>query len=320
MDVLYLIFLLALGFAIIFAPNLLPIFNTNINYEELCNIIPHYCFVLIGILIILFVTLLMGFKIWKLFRKTVSIRQVSENVIGAGKKMDFPFLAKADVAVTADMGSAPTREKHIQNKVDIQQKVIEMRFAINNIENIKKIKYLGADYIPYIVQLGVMLNQCNKIIYYHNFIKGNNSKIKKLRYSPFHGFSHFEVITETHIPNESLNDEVVVCVESSAEFNYDAMPTNLKKCQVVKIKTNCLGRSSINTLNKLNKVTEVVNATLKDCSAKYSKIHLLICASSSLCLSIGRSIRVNEMKPILVYDFDNTNTKDPRPWHIELRN
>ena len=130
MDILYLIFLLVLGFAIIFAPNLLPIFNTNINYEELCNIIPHYCFVLIGVLIIVVVALLISFKIWKLFRKTVFIRQVSENVIGAGKKMNFPFLAKVDVAVTADMGSTPTRKKHLQSDEDIQQKIIEMRFAI----------------------------------------------------------------------------------------------------------------------------------------------------------------------------------------------
>ena len=320
MDTFSLIFLLALGFVIIFAPNLLPLFNTNINFEELYEIIPHYCFVLIGILVVVTTASLISFKIWKLFRKTVAIRQVSENVIGAGHKMDFPLLAKIDIAITEDMGSTVKRKKHSEENKDIFQKNVEMRFAINNIERIKKIKYLGADYIPYIVQLGVILNQCNKLIYYHNFIKGNNSKVKKLHFSLFHKFSHFEVVKNKIKSEKSESNEIVICVESSASFNYDSMPENLRTMDCIRISTSCLDRSSINTLNKLNQLTSVVVETLKECSAEYSKIHLMICGSSSLCLSIGRSIRINEMKPILVYDFDNTNAKKPRPWHITLDN
>lgn len=318
MDVLSLIILLALGFVIVFAPNLLPLFNTNINFEELYKMIPHYFFILIGIIIIAVTTSLIAFKVWKLFRKTVAIRQISENVIGAGRKMDFPILAKIDIAVTEDMGSSVKRNKHSEDSKDILQKVIEMRFAINNIERIKKIKYLGADYIPYIVQLGTILNQCNKVVYFHNFIKGNSSKVKKLRFSLFHKFSHFKVVKKILKCEESKTNEVVVCVESSTNFNYNSMPENLQRLDCISVSTNCLGRSSINTINKLNALTNTVSETLRECSKDYSKIHLMICGSSSLCLSIGRTIRTNEMKPILVYDFDNTNAKKPRPWFVTL--
>ena len=87
---------------------------------------------------------------------------------------------------------------------------------------------------------------------------------------------------------------------------------------IISIETAIIGRSSICNERILNRFSSYIENQLIELSKKYNQIHLFLSCSSALCLSIGQKIRVHELCPIYVYDFDKGNKSDSRPWSLKL--
>ena len=306
--------LLILGILLLFYPDFVyKYYQGTINYEAFFNdywwmryIIAPLFFV-IGVLFVIVA--------YRRKHGNILIRQVSTNIIGEGNnKLTYPFLATFFSTNTIDIGTPKRENIHMESFKDVEKNITTMR-AILERTDIKSIAYLGADYIPYIVEFGVLLNQCSlKVKLYHNFIKGDSSKVKQLR-SIF--CKEKITLAKKEFKSDSKLKEVVVCVESSQCFDLTSLPSKLKGMDKVILRTSEIGRSAITNIKDINSIsTNIVNEIGNLCD-NYNKIHLLLCCSSCLCFSIGRKLRINELKPILVYDYDRAKG-ETRPWNIQL--
>lgn len=309
---------LLFGTILLFAPDLIyKYYNGALNYEAIFEKYSWLRYYISPILILIGVTLLI---IWY-HRKNgnILIRQVSENVVNEGKsKLDFPSFAKFFSSDSIELGTPLREKKHLESNKNIHDTVLKMKFVLER-TNITSISYLGADYIPYLVEFGFLLNQCGtKIKLYHNFIKNGDSKIKKLPkgYIKNHCTNCTDLLSDNFLEGKN-HKEIVFCFESSKTIDLNSLPFELSEFDKKKVSTKIINRSSITTTKEIYLIAESIANEINLLSDKYDQIHLILCCSSDLCFAIGQKLRINELKPILVYDYDNSKT-DSRPWHLKL--
>ena len=170
------------------------------------------------------------------------------------------------------------------------------------------------------MEFSVLLNQCSlKVKIYHNFIdekKNSSSKVRKLKKGKC---SKDELENELKIRKKiNQSNEVVLCFSSSQRIDINYLTNKFRFFDIISIETAIIGRSSICNERILNRFSSYIENQLIELSKKYNQIHLLLSCSSALCLSIGQKIRVHELCPIYVYDFDKENKVDSRPWSLKL--
>ena len=128
----------------------------------------------------------MGFIKGKSIKDNALKHQARRVIVHFDIKDFFPSItAKRIIGFSRKVLSFDFREKkHFETQVEINKMILRMKFVLKKTK-IKYFSYLGADYIPYIVEFGVLLNQCSvRVKIYHNFInekKNSSSRVRKLK-------------------------------------------------------------------------------------------------------------------------------------------
>ena len=190
-----------------------------------------------------------------------------------------------------------------------------MKFVLSNMD-VRRISYLGADYVPFIVQFGALVGQgSQQVSLYHGFRKEDGEKVRKL-----HKWFCFEKckISQTSKQVEQKTDEVIFAIESSYKMDFKGLSDGLKGLDKVVYSTSEIGTSAISNMKEMKNITNVVVEEIQNLSRQYKKIHLFLCCSSDFCFNLGRNLSVKNLVPILVYDYNPKMKGNSRPWFVEL--
>ena len=249
-------------------------------------------------------------------RGRVLIRQVSKNIIGEGKnKLNYSKFATFMSTNTINLGSTLLSNNHPIDSEIIREELLKMRFVLSDMDT-SRISYLGADFIPYIVQFGALVGQGIKnVSLYHGFRNQKGEMVRKL-----HRLFCFEKcrIKLTSKPITKKTDEVILAIESSYKMDFMQLPNHLKTLDMVTYSTSKIGTSAISNMREMQSVTNVVIDEIEELSKLYTKIHLFLSCSSDFCFNLGRNLSVKNLVPILVYDYNPKMKDNSRPWFVEL--
>jgi hypothetical protein len=310
------IIILIISILILFVPDLLQYYSGDVDFFKLLSDHKEARYPLgIALLILGIILLIICYKRKK---GRILLRQVSSNIVGEGlNKLCFSPFANFFSTETIELGSSPSQIDHYQMPNEIRDHIVEMRYMTSKI-NFTSLGYLGADYIPYIVELGVLCKHNGKISLYHNFISEGSSKVRKLTHLCFGKQTTINEQTKKATTGTE-HEEVVLAIAISHEFDEKSLPTDLSKMDRVCLSTTKLGRNAISNMREAEKITRRIVDEISNLGS-YKTIHLLLCCSSELCFNIGRNLRIGELPKIRVYDYNKSNSNNTRPWYVELTN
>ena len=302
------------GLITIFCPSIFKYLNWTFDFALFFKEHPEFIYPIGIVLMVIGISL--SYFAFARKRGRVLIRQVSKNIIGEGNnKLNYSKFATFMSTNTINLGSTLLRNNCSIDSEVIKEELMKMRFVLNDMDT-SRISYLGADYIPYIVQFGVLVGQGIKnVSLYHGFRNQKGESVRKL-----HRLFCFEKcrIKLTSKPITKKTEEVILAIESSYNMDFRHLPDHLKTLNMVTYSTSKIGTSAIRNMKEMQKITTVVIDEIEKLSKLYTKIHLFLSCSSDFCFNLGRDLSVKNLVPILVYDYSPKMKGNSRPWFVEL--
>lgn len=162
--------------------------------------------------------------------------------------------------------------------------------------------------IPLIVKAGYLIGDGTHSIRYLHYIrhKGKCIKIKgndgNLKFSSKYTDKGSEKLLVT------LSTSFIIKTDTLNNKFYDM---NLLCIEIAKVDVD-----SIIKLNDLNRFCDFALEEIREKSADANSVHLLLATSSSVAFAIGQRISNTMDRPMIVYQFENSNINDNRPWGL----
>lgn len=162
--------------------------------------------------------------------------------------------------------------------------------------------------IPLIVKAGYLIGDGTHSVRYLHYIrhkgkcveiKGNDGNLK---------FSSNFV--------DKGSKQLLVTLSTSFTIKTDNLNKRFSDMNLLCIESNNVDVDSITKLNDLNRFCDFAVEKIREKSADTNSVHLLLATSSSVAFAIGQRISNTMDRPTIVYQFENSNVKDNRPWGI----
>lgn len=162
--------------------------------------------------------------------------------------------------------------------------------------------------IPLIVKAGYLIGDGTHSVRYLHYIrnkgkcveiKGNDGSLK---------FSSNFV--------DKGSKQLLVTLSTSFTIKTDNLNKRFSDMNLLCIESNNVDIDSITKLNDLNRFCDFAVEKIREKSADANSVHLLLATSSSVAFAIGQRISNTMDRPTIVYQFENSNVKDNRPWGI----
>lgn len=162
--------------------------------------------------------------------------------------------------------------------------------------------------IPLIVKAGYLIGDGTHSVRYLHYIrnkgkcveiKGNDGDLK---------FSSNFV--------DKGSKQLLVTLSTSFTIKTDNLNKRFSDMNLLCIESNNVDVDSITKLNDLNRFCDFAVEKIREKSADTNSVHLLLATSSSVAFAIGQRISNTMDRPTIVYQFENSNVKDNRPWGI----
>lgn len=286
--------LIVLGIGSIICPGLINYVETDyINLPQLLHDYPDGRFYIGGVLIILGILLFV-------INPAKGYCMKSNDIITTLPELPIGLSCEKELELKTTNVSVET----IKNALDDVQ-----AFArdINN-SKVKKPFFFSICDIPFIVKIGYLIGDGTRAIRYLHYVrsKGKCIEIK----------GNKEDIEFTGNFTSKDSKQLLVTVSSSFLVNHDALNEKFSSMNLLSIKTNKVDVDCITSLNDLNRFCDFVIDAMREKATDVTEVHLILATSSSVALAIGQRISNTMDRPIIVYQFENSNVVDNRPWGI----
>ena len=220
------------------------------------------------------------------------------------------------IAVLPKLPIGFTCEKELELKTTNTSEEI-LKNAINDVNNfprdinvskVHKPCFFSICDIPFIVTAGYLIGDGTHSVRYLHYIrskgkcieiKGNNGKLE---------FSSNY--------NDKGSKELLVTLSTSFKINTHTLNDKFLNMNLLCIETKNIDVDSILKLNDLNCFCDFAIDTIREKSTTVNNVHLLLATSSSVAFAIGQRLRNTMDRPTVVYQFENSNISDNRPWGI----
>lgn len=264
----------------------------------------------------------LGVAIWQYFydRKIISRKRIfAVEFRGMVDTTDTPL-------VNAIQGFAMTQRDEILFDVreNIQRGTLdEISIALAKIERLPerlKEKSIGRDRSDIAVYTGALMPV--PLQFYAGFIFDDQAPLTLMDWRRDEGkWCHLDLMDDnerfqiSQIP-DSIDTEVVLAVSASYLVDYKAIKTCFPNCIVVKLALKTPLVNSLWSEEKQQALSQQFLITVgKLSNLGVKRIHLVLAASSSLCLRFGTLYDDRNFPEVIVYQYEKTN-QCPYPWGV----
>ena len=177
-----------------------------------------------------------------------------------------------------------------------------------NISKVHKPCFFSICDIPFIVKMGYLIGDGTHSIRYLHYVRSKGKCIEiKRNNGNLEFFSNYI---------DKGSKELLVTLSTSFTINTPALNDKFLDMNLLHIETKNINVDSIIKSNDLNRFCDFAIETIREKSATVNNVHLLLATSSSVAFAVGQRLSSTMDRPTIVYQFENSNISDNRPWGI----
>lgn len=177
-----------------------------------------------------------------------------------------------------------------------------------NVSRVKKPCFFAICDIPLIVKTGYLIGDGTHTVRYLHYIR-NKGKCIEIK-----GKNGVLEYSSEYIDKES--NDLLVSISTSFRIKPESLNDKFLNMNRLSIETKNVNVDSITKLNDLNSFCDFAIDTIREKSQTANSVHLLLATSSSVAFAIGQRLSNTMDRPTIVYQFDNSNINNTRPWGI----
>lgn len=288
------VLLILLGVCTIIFPELLQYINWN--YINLTLVLQEYPGIRnsIGILCIVVGLPLLLINTAKVYCMT------SNDIIAELPKLPIGFSCEKELELKTTNISEETLKNAINDVNNLARDI--------NISKVHKPCFFSICDIPFIVKMGYLIGDGTHSIRYLHYVRSKGKCIEiKRNNGSLEFFSNYI---------DKGSKELLVTLSTSFSINTPALNDKFLDMNLLRIETKNINVDSIIKLNDLNRFCDFAIETIREKSATANNVHLLLATSSSVAFAVGQRLSSTMDRPTIVYQFENSNINDNRPWGI----